>query len=179
MVRIRSQKVVNVFLPVVLLLFAARALAGQKLPQDEMLKRIRAIVADLESRLQMSQHIEVSIVPAEPRMLSVQRVPGASGDSEVFLITLDHACLEDMNQEELTAALAHELGHVWIFCHHPYLQTEALANEIAMKAISREGLKTLYGKLWLHLGTSGDLGKVLGEEARPAGPVASSAAHQD
>lgn len=179
MVRIRLRKVVDVFLPVVLLLFAARVVAGQKLPQDEMLKRIRAIVAELESRLQMSQDIEVSIVPAEPRMLSVQRVPGASGDSEVFLITLDSTFLEDLNQEELTAALAHELGHVWIFSHHPYLQTEALANEIAMKAISREGLKTLYGKLWLHLGTTGDLRKVLGDEARSAGPVASSAAHQN
>ena len=40
----------------------------------------------------------------------------------------------------------HELGHVWIFTHHPYLQTEQLANRIAMRLVSR----TSGSKLALH-----------------------------
>jgi len=131
-----------------------------------MIKRIQAITTQLESRLQMTQKIEVSIVPVEARMLSVQRIRNASGNGELFLISLDRTFLEGLTETELTAALAHELGHVWIFSHHPYLQTEALANEIAVRAVSRDDLKTLYGKLWVHLGTAGNLQAVLGDTTR-------------
>jgi hypothetical protein len=115
-------------------------------------------------------------------MLSVQRIHDASGNREFFLISIDRTFLEDLNEDELTTALAHELGHVWIFSHHPYLQTEALANEIAMKAVSRDSLKTLYGKLWLHLGTKGNLEELLGSGTARSGaaiPVTTSAAHRD
>src|SRR5262249_43881757 len=118
MVRIRSRKVVVVFLPVIFLFFANRILAEQTLPQKEMIKRIQAITTQLESRLQMTQEIEVSIVPVEARMLSVQRNRNASGTGELFLITLDRTFVEGLTEKELTAALAHELGHVWIFSHH-------------------------------------------------------------
>jgi len=53
-----------------------------------------------------------------------------------------------------------------------------LANEIAMKAVSRDDLTTLYGKLWLHLGRTGDVEEVLGStKARPVVgvPVAATA----
>jgi hypothetical protein len=157
-------------------------LAEQKLPTEEMIKRIHAVITELESRLQMPQDIEVSIVPEETRMLSVQRSHDASGNREFFLISIDRTFLEDLNEDELTTALAHELGHVWIFSHHPYLQTEALANEIAMKAVSRDSLKTLYGKLWLHLGTKGNLEELLGSDTARSGAarsVTTSAAHRD
>jgi hypothetical protein len=182
MVRIRSRKVVGVFLPIIFLSFANRALAERTLAQKETIKRIQAITTKLESRLQMAQEIQVSIVPVEARMLSVQRIRKASGTEELFLITLDRTFLKGLTETELTAALAHELGHVWIFSHHPYLQTEALANEIAMRAVSRDDLKTLYGKLWLHMGTAGSLQEVLGNDkaqAAMAVPVTTSATHPD
>jgi predicted Zn-dependent protease len=152
--------VVNVFLPV-FLLFTLQASAEKKLTPEEAAKSVQAVVADLESHLRMSQHIDISIVPAEARMLSVQRIRHVSG-GDVFLINVDRGFLDSLKEEELRAALAHELGHVWIFSHHPYLQTEALANEIAMRVVSRDDLKTLYEKLWLHLGSSGDLEELLG-----------------
>jgi hypothetical protein len=166
MARIRSGKVARVFLPAFFLFFTNRALAEQRLSQKEMIKRIQAITTQLESRLQMTQEIEVSIVPTEVRMLSVQRIHNASGNGELFLISVDKRFLKGLTETELRAALAHELGHVWIFSHHPYLQTEALANEIAARAVSRDDLKTLYGKLWVHLGTAGSLQEVLGETTR-------------
>jgi hypothetical protein len=166
MARIQSRNVVGVFLPVFFLFVANRALAEQTPSQKEMIKRIQAITTQLESRLQMTQEIEVSIVPVEARMLSVQRIRNASGNGELFLISLDRTFIEGLTETELTAALAHELGHVWIFSHHPYLQTEALANEIAARAVSRDDLKTLYGKLWVHLGTAGNLQAVLGDTTR-------------
>ena len=48
--------------------------------------------------------------------------------------------------------VAHELGHVWIYTHHPYLQTEQLANQIAMRVVSRESLDSVYGKVWADAG---------------------------
>ena len=44
--------------------------------------------------------------------------------------------------------VAHELGHVWIFTHHPYLQTEAGANQIAERLVARQTLERVYAKVW-------------------------------
>jgi len=63
---------------------------------------------------------------------------------------------------KIEAAIAHELGHVWIFSHHPYLQTEQLANRIAMRAVSRDSLQRVYAKLWERGGMKGDLTQFLG-----------------
>ena len=72
--------------------------------------------------------------------------------------------LELLSEAEVEAALAHELGHVWIYTHHPYLQTEQLANRIAMRTISRESLASVYQKVWQRLGEKGDLSAFLGLE---------------
>src|SRR6516225_7435342 len=104
MARIQSRNVVGVFLPVFFLFVANRALAEQTPSQKEMIKRIQAITTQLESRLQMTQEIEVSIVPVEARMLSVQRIRNASGNGELFLISLDRTFIEGLTETELTAA---------------------------------------------------------------------------
>ena len=64
---------------------------------------------------------------------------------------------------ELRAVVAHELGHVWIFTHHPYLQTERLANSIAMRVVSRQNLEKIYDKVWQRGGTKGDIVQFLGQ----------------
>jgi hypothetical protein len=43
------------------------------------------------------------------------------------------------------------------FLDHPYLQTEELANEIALRVVSRESLDEVYEKVWKRTGTTGDL----------------------
>jgi predicted Zn-dependent protease len=74
--------------------------------------------------------------------------------------------LELLSADEIEAALAHELGHVWIFTHHPYLQTELLANQVAMRAVSRDALARVYQKVW-QSGPKGDLVAFLGNVDQP------------
>jgi len=64
-----------------------------------------------------------------------------------FLLRVDTHFLVNLDDDEMTAALAHELGHVWIYTHHPFLHTEALANEIALRVVSRDVLRRLYSKV--------------------------------
>jgi hypothetical protein len=155
-------------------LFSSQAaFAESKGVPEKTLKRIRAIVVELGTRLQMRQRVEVSIVSADPRMVSVQHIRG-EGINEVFIISLDRTFFESLDREELRAAIAHELGHIWISSHHPYLHTETFANEIAMRAVSRESMKKVYTKLWAHLGTTGDYEQLLGRDAKPAPPQVST-----
>ena len=51
--------------------------------------------------------------------------------------------------------LAHELGHVWIYTHHPFLQTERLANVIGQRVTDRAALERVYLKLWAYERTTG------------------------
>ena len=171
----RSLRVVIAFVLSTVVFSCRIARAEERVATEQALMRIRAIAANLEVRLEMTQNVQIWIVPVDERMVSVERIhKGASAD-DVFIIQLDQSFQEGLNDEELQAAIAHELGHVWIFCHHPYLQTEALANEIAMRVVSRDSMKKVYAKLWLHLGTSGDFEKLLGTETKtPANGAAAS-----
>ena len=74
------------------------------------------------------------MVPKNPLMVSVEFDDADTG----FLLTLEQDFVDELTDEELRAAIAHELGHVWIFTHHPYLQTEALANQIAQRLVPRD-----------------------------------------
>ena len=80
--------------------------------------------------------------------------------------------MKGLSDDELLAAVAHELGHVWIFTHHPYLQTEQLANDIAMRLVSRDALAQMYERVWSRRGTKGDLVRFLGPQ--PQAGLASS-----
>ena len=133
-------------------LFASPLYAGS--PDIE---RINKIVDELRVQLQMRQEIQVTIAKANPLMVSVEHDGGTRSEAGIFVICFDESFLASLDPDELRAAVAHELGHVWIFSHHPYLQTEALANEIALRAVQRDSLKKIYSKLWIHLGASGSI----------------------
>ena len=85
---------------------------------------------------------------------------------------IDATFLARLTDEELEAAIAHELGHAWLFTHHPYLQTEELANQIAMRVVTRATLERLYGKVWKHGATRAELASMLGPEPRAAAGLA-------
>jgi predicted Zn-dependent protease len=55
--------------------------------------------------------------------------------------------LAELTAVEVRAVVAHELGHVWIFGNHPYLQTEQRANEVALRLVTRAELESAYRKL--------------------------------
>jgi predicted Zn-dependent protease len=123
---------------------------------------VQRIVDDLKGRLGIPQAVTVTVVDRNPLMVSV--APASDGG---FALSLEADFAERLTQDELTAAVAHELGHVWIYTHFPYLQTEQLANEIAMRVVSRESLVPVYAHMFERARVDGDLTQYLGN-AHPA-----------
>jgi hypothetical protein len=117
-------------------------------------KRLQDLVDDFRGRLAIPDLVVVSIVPENKLVVSVERLKDRDRG---FTASFEAAFLDDLSEDELGAVIAHELGHVWISTHHPYLQTEELANEIALRVVSRESLDGVYEKVWKRTGVKGDL----------------------
>jgi hypothetical protein len=127
-------------------------------PRDQ--QRIQEIVNEFMAKLNMADKVAVAVVPKNPLMVSV----GYPDDSTTFLLSVEEDFIGELTQDELEAAIAHELGHVWIFTHHPFLQTEVLANQIAQRLVPRSSLVQVYEKVWKRQGTEGDLTRFVGDE---------------
>jgi hypothetical protein len=127
--------------------------------------QVQQVVDALRARLGIAAEVRATIVDRDPRTLSVQRDPRTPG---TFALSIERGFAEGLSAGQLEAALAHELGHVWIYTHHPYLQTEQLANRVAMRAVSRERLVEVYRTLWGADALHGDLAAFLGVEATQA-----------
>lgn len=112
----------------------------------------------IRTRLGIERPVTVSLVEKNPYLVSVEAPDTPDG---AFVVQVEAHMLDLLSADELEAVLAHELGHVWIFTHHPYLQTELLANQVAMRAVSRDALARVYQKVWKS-GPKGDLVAFLG-----------------
>jgi Zn-dependent protease with chaperone function len=130
-------------------------------------RRVQEVVDAMRQALAVTHVVSVELVETNPLKASVQPVKGAAG---TFRLSLERSFLEQLTPVELKAVIAHELGHVWIYTHHPYLQTEQLANQIALRAVSRESLDSVYGKVWPDAAAKGPLPRY------PAAPAAELAA---
>ncbi len=119
---------------------------------------IQAITDDFRARLKISGEVVVTIVPRNDRLVSVER---SRENPTAFILSFEESFLLLLDEEELRAVVAHEMGHVWIFHNHPFLQTEALANRKAKELVDRESLVRVYEKVWLHKEESGDLDRFL------------------
>jgi hypothetical protein len=109
--------------------------------------RVQNVIDDLRARLSLTRGVVAAIVPQNPLRVSVLSPVERGG---AYRIAFEGDFLDALSAEELRAVVAHELGHVWIFTHHPYLQTEQLANKIALRVIPRETLERVYTKVWPH-----------------------------
>jgi hypothetical protein len=127
--------------------------------REEAATKLQRVIDSLRERLEIAQPVVASVVPQNSLAFSVA-APAERGGA--FVIEVESAYLDLLTDDELEAALAHELGHVWIFTHHPYLQTEQLANRVAMRTIQRDSLAKVYEKLWRRIGAKGDLTQFLG-----------------
>jgi predicted Zn-dependent protease len=125
---------------------------------DVVQVQVQRIVDDLKARLEIPHPVTVSIVERNPLMASVAPVSGGG-----FALSLEAGFADRLTEDELTAAIAHELGHVWIYTHFPFLQTEQLANEIAMRVVSRESLVPLYAQMFERVRVDGDLSHYLSD----------------
>ncbi len=124
------------------------------------LQHVQSIVDDFRGRLSIAEPVVVSFVSANARVVSVERL---QTEDRAFSLSIEHGFVDPLSQDELDAVIAHELGHVWIYTHHPYLQTEELANEIALRIVTRDALDRLYEKVWQRTGLKGTLTYLPGE----------------
>lgn len=144
-------------LPVIVIALAVRMDARE--PSSTV--ALQELVDGLKAQLGIDSVVSAAIVTSNSLLVSVQRVDGVPG---TFRMEFEERFLPSLDQDELKAVIAHELGHVWIYTHHPYLQTERGANTVAMRAVPRASLERVYGKVWEHQGTKGDLVRFLGPE---------------
>lgn len=149
------------FLPCLLLISGSKLFASAKPEAKRGAKRIRTIVDRMRHDLSIKERVIVSVVARNEKLVSVERSKHRPG---TFVLSFDESFLSTLDDNELSASIAHELGHVWVFTHHPYLQTELLANQIALKVVTREDLEKIYEKVWKDKG-KGDLKEFLGEDS--------------
>ena len=156
-----------VVLPLILIPLLPRKVSAKKLSGSEARedptagaslvlreKQIQDSVDKLKIRMSIPDTVLVSIVEHNQLVVSVERAKnGASG----FSLLIDRDFLAGLTTNEIDAVLAHELGHVWIFTHHPFLHTEELANQIAMQVVPQDTLAAVYDKVWKRVGRKGDL----------------------
>ena len=126
--------------------------------------RAQSLTDELRDRLQIFESVHFTLVEHNPLVMSVETLAGRSGP---FIITADKKFVQSLSEEELKAAIAHELGHVWIYTHHPYLQTERLANDVALRVTSAEVLVPVYEKVWKRIGARGNLAEIIPVETKP------------
>jgi hypothetical protein len=131
--------------------------------EPDELHRLQTLVDGLRVRLAIDSTVSPAIVTSNPLLVSVEPTESKGGSPAAFRMSFDATFLAGLDEEALTAIVAHELGHVWIFTHHPYLQTERLANSVAMRVVSRDSLERVYAKVWQRAGVKGDLAHFLGE----------------
>jgi hypothetical protein len=122
------------------------------------LDRLQKTTNELKTRLEIIETVHVILVAHNPLVMSVETLGARSGP---FVMTIDEKFIRSLSDAELEAAIAHELGHVWIFTHAPYVQSERLANDIAMRVTSRTILEPVYEKVWQRIGLRGKLSDVI------------------
>jgi hypothetical protein len=137
---------------------AGVALIGAADEKSE-LAALQEITDNLRTRLEINPIVQVTLVDHNPLVMSVETLGGRIGP---FVITVDRDFISELGHDAIEASIAHELGHVWIYTHHPYIQTERLANEVAMRVIRRSAFEPVYEKVWRRTGIRGNLAEFIG-----------------
>ena len=129
-------------------------------PHQLQAEAVQQVVDSLRGRIGIPAEVTVAMVDHDARRVSVRR----ESRNGAFALSVERGFAAGLTAAQLEAALAHELGHVWIYTHHPYLQTEQLANRIAMRVVPRRDLMAVYGVLWGADAVHGSLEAFLGLE---------------
>jgi hypothetical protein len=138
---------------------AASAPAARPVEEKTAVVALQLLVDDLRTRLEIEQNVQVALVDHNPLVMSVETQAGRTGP---FVISIDRGFILGLSYDEIEAALAHELGHVWIYTHAPFIQSERLANNVAMRVVSRSAFEPVYEKVWTRTGIKGNLIEFIG-----------------
>jgi hypothetical protein len=147
--------------PTVIVLLAIVGLGSSPAPamsgSDAAVQSIQSVIDGLRASIGVSADVRARIVSSNALLVSVE----PTSDGRQFDISFQQSFLVGLSEDEIRTIVAHELGHVWIFTHHPYLQTERLANDIALRVVTRDSLVRVYDKVWATHGVKGDLTRFL------------------
>jgi hypothetical protein len=152
----------------VVLMHASRAHASGERPIALDVGQVQQIVDQYRQKLAIPQAVSATLVEHNPLVASVERDPSKRN---AFVLSLERGFAEGLSQEELAAVLAHELGHVWLFTHFPYLQTESAANQVAMRVVTRNRLEQVYVKVWARVGGTSTVAQFMTPPAQTPAPV--------
>ena len=160
----RTEAALRVFVLVVCTCAQGSYLAGfsPTTPPGIRMARLDEVASGLAAALKVSGHVEVVVVMRNDLVVSVEPL---AKPEDGYRVVFDQRFFDRLDNDEIAAALAHEIGHVWIYSHFPFLQTEALANEIALKVAPRKTMESLYNKLWAYTGVTGNIEELLGPTA--------------
>ena len=139
------------------LLFIFVFLLARPVAKDSNIVTIRArqaqeFVNHLRAELSIPNEVQIVVVSYDPLVFSLQPM---DTHKDRFLLSMELGFFLMLDDDELRAALAHELGHVWIYTHHPFLQTERMANNVGQRVANRASFEKIYAKLWAYEGASG------------------------
>ena len=143
--------------------FAAAPAVGNAAERTRTLQRV---LDRVKEQLGLDAAVAIELVPENKHLVSVE-APGAAGGT--YTVRIEERLLAVLAEDELEAALAHELGHVWVFTHHPFLQTESGANDVALRVVTRGALRRVYEKVWQGGGGKGTLETFLGSRLGATG----------
>lgn len=144
----------------VLLLVGLAAVPARADEHRDSVAVVQTLIDELRVQMSIPAEVTAAMVARNPLLVSVEPVTGRPG---AFALSFEDGFIDTLDDTELRAVIAHELGHVWIFTHHPFLQTEKGANDVAMRVVSRDSLRDVYGKVWERTGLKGDLVRFLGQ----------------
>ncbi len=133
---------------------------------------VQQLVDRGRTRLAIAAPVDVVVVATNARLASVQPRREAPGR---FVLSIEARFLGALEPDDLEAVVAHELGHVWIYTHRPYLQTEQLANRIAMRLVSRQRLERVYEQMWNATALPSGLASFLGVDAAASNEIETAA----
>ncbi len=123
-------------------------------PHATRRQKIQQVVDRVRGHLAIPDPVSVALVRENRLIVSVSR---AEERDRGFHLSLEEDFVAELSDVELEAVVAHELGHVWIFTHHPYLQTEEGANTVALRIVDRKALEDVYDKVWTRVGGRGSI----------------------
>jgi hypothetical protein len=136
-----NHRTVRVWIALLLAILMQGPPAGRT---EQNIRRIRVVVNGLKKQLGIKEEIRTAVVERNNLVVSVSPV---DDQKRIFEISFEKGFLDMLDEEDLYAVVAHEMGHIWIYTHHPFLQTEDLANDIAYKAVSIDAMDRIYEKL--------------------------------
>src|SRR5262245_46190549 len=92
------------------LITSATSFARAEADSRDEVATVQSLIDELRARLAIASPVTAAMVPHNPLVVSVEKVPGGHG---AFQLAFEDRFLETLDDDELRAVVAHELGHVW------------------------------------------------------------------